>query len=559
MQFRHYDASGRHVSEFPMRPISLSWSPARLSRRQGRLAWIAVWLIGFLAGVVVLLALSIKSRLDAFETDARIAHRLLSQRVVQHEAVLATLSLMQPGADVRLPAIYPQFLQMLRRSDDQPWAADAPVAAALSAAERIKGRPQLALADLASGRFWIVMAGNAPDNASYALEISLPLMIPSEDWPFGTASEAVVQGGQSDATPSQASQSAASGLQATPSQATRVTLEYGRTGWTIHAGIPGSSAAESAEFRRFVFRKALAAASQPFDLVAERGYGLRDLPWLATGLWLLIWSAALGVLATAVRQSGARKRAEELLRLGQVSRLNTLGELAAGLAHELNQPLTAIVANTQATVRLLADDPPEIDQARGAMEKAVTQARRAADVVARLRRAIERPNAGARVSLDLAEGARDVLQLLEPEFRKRAVALEFQSVPVAHAIGDPVALEQIIHNLVMNALAALELIDDRQRELVVTIAAGTTPSTVLLSVRDNGPGVPRDMAERIFEPFVTGRRGGLGLGLSLCETLALEMGGSLRFTPAIPGAVFSLELPVAAPSPEVTTPTADAT
>ena len=142
---------------FRMRSISLLPLLAGLPRPQRRLLWGALWLAGILTGAMLLVGQSIESSRNAFETNARIAHRLLSQRAVQHEAVLATLSLMQPSVDERLPAVYPQFLQMLRRGADQAWPVPPALAAALSNAERIKGKPQLALADLAAGRFWIVM------------------------------------------------------------------------------------------------------------------------------------------------------------------------------------------------------------------------------------------------------------------------------------------------------------------------------------------------------------------------------------------------------------------
>ena len=501
---------------FHMRSISILPSLASLPRPQRRLLWGAVWLAGFLTGGAVLVAQSIEWGRNAFETDARIAHRLLSQRAVQHEAVLATLSLMQPRVDERLPAVYPQFLQMLRRGADQVWPAPQALAAALSSAERIRGQPQLALADLAAGSFWIVMPpadGTGPLGAAYALEISLPLMVPWAEWPFGDSPEAL------------------------PTKGTRAWLEHGTAHWVIH---PGES---HGEIRRFIFRKHLAAESHPFDLVAERSYRVADLPWPAMLLWLLVWSAVLAGLVTALRQIQARRRAEELLRLGQVSRLNALGELAAGLAHELNQPLTAMLANTQAAIRLLGDEPPELDAARTAMDATVTQARRAADVVMRLRRVIERPNSGERVALDVADIARGVLQLLEPECLRREVAIQVQADAAVMVQGDPVAIEQIIYNLLVNALAALDNVADRRRTLLVAVSAGDRPTTVRLSVRDNGPGVAPELIGRLFEPFVSGRPGGLGLGLSLCQTLAEEMGGHLSYQPATPGAEFALELP----------------
>jgi C4-dicarboxylate-specific signal transduction histidine kinase len=164
--------------------------------------------------------------------------------------------------------------------------------------------------------------------------------------------------------------------------------------------------------------------------------------------------ALLAGLWAAQRQRVARRRAEELLRLGQVARLNALGELSAGLAHELNQPLTAVLANAQAARRLLDDEPPDLATARDAMGQAVEQARRAAGVVGRLRRVIERPEAGGDVKpLVLQEVVRSAMHLLAPEFAKHGVAAQFDATAQApvRVQAEAVALEQIVHNLLMNA------------------------------------------------------------------------------------------------------------
>ena len=149
----------------------------------------------------------------------------------------------------------------------------------------------------------------------------------------------------------------------------------------------------------FKFHKHLATDSQPFDKVGLRQGGWGELP----SAWMLTWSLLMVVMLMVVmvvmlmgdvalfRQRAEKRRAEELLRLGQVGRLNTLGELAAGMAHELNQPLTALLADTQAASRLLDENPPELVIARKAMAQAAEQARRASDVADRLRRAVERP------------------------------------------------------------------------------------------------------------------------------------------------------------------------
>jgi C4-dicarboxylate-specific signal transduction histidine kinase len=255
--------------------------------------------------------------------------------------------------------------------------------------------------------------------------------------------------------------------------------------------------------------------------------------------------AALAAAAAWQRQRAERRRALELLRLGQVGRLNALGELAAGMAHELNQPLTAVLANVQAAQRLLADEPPETDTARTAMAQAVQQARRAGEVVARLRRMVERPELGAALRpLALGEALRSALDLLAPDFSRLGVVLAVDDQSSPAVLAEPVALEQIVHNLLSNALQALEQVPAAERRLWVSLA--TVGSLGLLTVRDSGPGIAPELLPRIFEPFFSTRPGGLGLGLSLCETLAAGMGGSLtaRAVPAR-GAEFVLALPLA--------------
>ena len=227
--------------------------------------------------------------------------------------------------------------------------------------------------------------------------------------------------------------------------------------------------------------------------------------------------------------------------------MNALGELAAGMAHELNQPLTAVLANTQAASRLLADEPPEVETARSAMVQAVEQARRASAVVARMRRAVERPDLAAQLQpVVLQEAVRNALDLLEPELARRQVVSRLDAGPApVTVLADPVALEQVIHNLLMNALQALEQVPARTRLLSLAVAPEGRHGR--LTVQDSGPGIAADVLPRVFEPFFTTRADGLGLGLSLCETLATGMGGQLSVAAATPhGAVFTLALPLAA-------------
>ena len=217
------------------------------------------------------------------------------------------------------------------------------------------------------------------------------------------------------------------------------------------------------------------------------------------------------------------------------------------MAHELNQPLTAVLANTQAAVRLLKESPPEIDTAQTAMQRATEQARRASDVLTRLRRTVERPDTRAEcVRVRLTEAVRDALYLLEPQCREHRVSTEIVSDGDVEVLADPVALEQVIHNLVTNALHALDQMDTNDRHLTLTISH--TAMHGELRVADNGPGIAPDALPRLFEPFFSTRMDGLGLGLglSVCESLVTHMDGRISAQNRSPrGAEFTVALPLA--------------
>lgn len=472
-----------------------------------------------LAGLLVLMGcvLLVRSELaqlrEAFEVDARISHRVLSQRAVQHEAVLATLVLLQPAlgsgaADEpvrRLTALYPQVLEVLRQDTSTPWPD--PALRAAHAASQASGKPVLAelRLDGDGGRYTLLQAG---PQASYALRFGVQASIPWSDWSMPVSTSPV-----------------------------RVTLEHAGQVFVVQ---PGRLQAGG---WRFEFHKHLASDSQPFDVVAVRQVAWAELPWGVMLLWTGAVVAGLWAWSAWQRQRSARLRAEGLLRVGQVARLNALGELAAGMAHELNQPLTAILANTQAARRLLDDDPSEVAPARQAMEQAVAQARRAADVVARLRRTVAQTKEAAEPQpLDLAQTVRTALHLLAPDCQRSQVALQVQADTPVGVMAERVAVEQIVHNLVTNALQALAQVPPHERQLTVSVEAAAQHG--LLHVIDTGPGLSPEVLPQVFTPFFSTRAGGLGLGLSLCETLAQGMGGELSAHARAPrGAEFQLRLP----------------
>jgi C4-dicarboxylate-specific signal transduction histidine kinase len=167
-------------------------------------------------------------------------------------------------------------------------------------------------------------------------------------------------------------------------------------------------------------------------------------------------------------------------------------------------------------------------------------------VLGRLRRGVERPASQAALQpVVLQEAVRNAFYLLEPEFNRRQVAPRLQAGEAAVAVqAEPVALEQIIHNLLTNALQALDQVPPQERQLSVTLRREQDQGA--LTVDDSGPGIAPEVLPRIFEPFFSTREHGLGLGLSLCESLAAGMGGRLGVQPRAPrGAAFTLRLPLA--------------
>lgn len=475
--------------------------------------WWLAWMLLTLAGGAWLVRWDIAQRREAFAADARAAHRLLSQRAAQLDATLAALVLLPASAsepEQRLIAFYPELVAVQRRPGDVAWAD-----AALAAAEqrsRAAGRAELVA--MAASELTVVRAGT-PD--SVALRIDPARLVPWPDWPASLA----------------------------PGGPVRVSLAHAGRSVQLQPGAADPPAGWTAGF---VFAKALDLPGWPLSLQLQRATGPAEWPWARLAGMALLLALALAAAAWWQTSRRERRRVQELLRVGRVARLNALGELAGGIAHELNQPLAAVMANVQAARRLLEDDdePQAREQAREAVQQAAAQARRAADVVARLRQRIESPDAGLALRpVDLAALCARTLELLDPALRERAIAVRLQGqAPQVRA--DAVALEQIVHNLIGNAMQALVLVPAAQRQLVVGLEAQGRRATLV--VRDNGPGIADELWPRLFEPFVTTRAKGqgLGLGLSLCRSLAQSMGGSLDAVPVRPrGVEFRLVLAVA--------------
>jgi PAS domain S-box-containing protein len=249
-----------------------------------------------------------------------------------------------------------------------------------------------------------------------------------------------------------------------------------------------------------------------------------------------------------------RKHVEGALRdaqanLAHVVRVTTLGELAASIAHEVNQPLAAVVANAEACLRWLDRGMPDLDAARRSLGWIIDDGNRASEVLRRVR-ALANKTEIEKVPLDVNEIIREVTTLMQRELISHRVSLQTEFAPALPMIlGDRVQLQQVIINLVMNGAEAMQSVTDRPRELVIR-SRQEGAHQVLVSVTDCGVGIPAENVGRLFNAFFTTKSSGMGMGLSICRSIMEAHGGRLWATANVPqGATFQFTLPVNADIP----------
>jgi C4-dicarboxylate-specific signal transduction histidine kinase len=243
-----------------------------------------------------------------------------------------------------------------------------------------------------------------------------------------------------------------------------------------------------------------------------------------------------------------RRQAE--VELAHVTRVTTLGELASSMAHELNQPLAAVVTNGNACLRWLARDEPNLEEATKAVTRMIRDANRAADVIAHTR-ALLRRSSGEKARLDVGDVIREALTFVEPEALRHRIAIRRMIAEDLPAVwGDRVQLQQVILNLVVNGIEAMADVSDRVRELQIRAERHELDRDpgLLVAVEDSGVGVAPERLDRLFEPFYTTKPAGLGMGLSISRSLVQAHGGRLSATRnAGHGTTFQLFLPAASP------------
>jgi C4-dicarboxylate-specific signal transduction histidine kinase len=246
-----------------------------------------------------------------------------------------------------------------------------------------------------------------------------------------------------------------------------------------------------------------------------------------------------------------RKLAEEALRTAQadlahVTRVTTMGELTASIAHEINQPLSAIVNNANACRRLLAVPSPDLDEVRETVTDIADLGTRAGEVISRIRKFMKK-TIPIKTQLDINQVILDVLALIPAELANHKISVVTELRPgLQQVAGDRIQLQQVILNLIMNGVEAMDSITDRLRVLLIrseTEASGQ----VLVAVQDSGAGLDAKMMSHIFDTFYTTKPAGMGMGLAISRSIVEAHGGRLWPAPNVSeGAIFNFTLPICA-------------
>jgi PAS domain S-box-containing protein len=232
------------------------------------------------------------------------------------------------------------------------------------------------------------------------------------------------------------------------------------------------------------------------------------------------------------------------LALAHANRVATMGQLTASIAHEVNQPLAAVIANAEACLSWLNRETPDLKAARLSIEWIIEDGNRASEVIRRVR-SLANKTSVEKVALDINDVAREVIALLQRELAGHQVSLLMELAPALPMIlGDRVQLQQVIINLAMNGMEAMQSVTDRSRELVIR-SRQDLAREVLVSVTDCGVGISAEDVERLFNPFFTTKSSGMGMGLSICRSIIESHDGRLWATANVPhGAAFQFTLPI---------------
>jgi signal transduction histidine kinase len=239
--------------------------------------------------------------------------------------------------------------------------------------------------------------------------------------------------------------------------------------------------------------------------------------------------------------------AEETRRvMAHMGRVATVAELGASVAHEMRQPLTAIRANAEAGLLLLGRIPADLDEALDTFRSIVADSDRAAEVINHIRLLL-RKESGAATTVDLNDICRQAVHLLQPDAALRRTNLELSLAPNSPTVlGDPIQLQQVVLNLTLNALDAASTMDPQRQ---VTVSTSVGQGVAEIAILDNGPGIPAEVQQRLFQPFFTTKTQGLGMGLAIVRSIVERHHGRVRAENVSDGgAIFKVTLPVSSPA-----------
>ncbi|PLP57990.1 two-component sensor histidine kinase [Mesorhizobium loti] len=488
---------------------------------------IVIWCLLLLVSAGALAAWQYRVLSNELAQESFVLHRLASQRADQHDAHMTALSAIAGASDGRsfdlfldvastIARFYPRIdeVQLVPLDPQAEIAGTAPLDPAAAELVRTTARAsdgRIALLPHPDRPDHYVMIKRSPNStaARYGLMLGIDAgKLISDEAPFWSR----------------------------PSITVRLSLPGGQL-------VVGPSTMPTA----IGFSRPLGSASQPLILETGVEIGARDLlPPLQTVLTLLTVSLAYLAGLGALRQRARARAAVEQARLSALesrlahaSRVNALGEMASGMAHELTQPLTAILAQAQAGRRLASRG--DAAALAPVLDDTVTQAKRASAILQRFRN-WSRPQNTPASAFDLRGALTNVQTLLGPEAATRGIRLDIHlpEKPVV-IVADPIEMEQVAFNLVRNAMESLETGQSGAGQVMVSLKE--VGSRAVFEISDNGPGVPETMRPRLFTPFATTRADGTGLGLALSQRLVERAGGEIALVDNGPGATFRVSLP----------------
>jgi C4-dicarboxylate-specific signal transduction histidine kinase len=268
----------------------------------------------------------------------------------------------------------------------------------------------------------------------------------------------------------------------------------------------------------------------------------------ADGKFLGYRGTAADVTAEVRAEQAERALREAQLALAHANRVETLGQFAASIAHEVSQPIAAAIVGAETAQRWLARQPPDLTRAGVTIDRCLRDSRRAADIIGRIRAMVKKAPE-RKEDLKVNEAISEVIELARAEIYKHGVELRTtlgEALPTIQC--DRVQLQQVVLNLITNAVEAMSEMAEGRRELA--IISQSEADGILVAVRDSGPGLPEPALERAFDAFYTTKSTGLGMGLSICRSIVEAHGGRLWASANVPkGAVFQFTVPLVSNAP----------